>query len=84
MYKNIILKCQDCNLNFDYTAEQQKFFTANGWNAPIRCPRCRARRKEMYSQNEEWRIIANLGPFRILSRKLKGFQKNKAINRIKG
>jgi CxxC-x17-CxxC domain-containing protein len=41
-----ILKCQDCNQDFVFSAGQQEFFAQKGFtNEPVRCPECRSIRK---------------------------------------
>ena len=40
------LKCQDCGVEFDFTAAQQERFAELGFtNEPKRCEQCRAERK---------------------------------------
>lgn len=39
--------CKDCGTEFLFTIGEQKFFAEKGFeNDPIRCPECRAKRKE--------------------------------------
>jgi len=41
------LVCQDCGIEFAFTAGEQEFFEARGLqNEPGRCPQCRAARKQ--------------------------------------
>lgn len=52
--ENKILRCQDCYNKFIFTTQQQEKYLLNGWQDPIRCPSCRARKKEIYATNMEW------------------------------
>lgn len=49
--KNKVLRCQDCYNRFVFTEKQQLFYSSQGWDAPIRCPLCRARKKEIQQIN---------------------------------
>ena len=54
--KDKVLRCQDCCNNFVFTVKQQESYAERGWTAPIRCPICRARKKEI------WEIMTILAP----------------------
>lgn len=43
------LTCSDCGREFTFTASEQEFFAGKGFNAPSRCPDCRAARKAQRS-----------------------------------
>ncbi len=46
MYSDETLTCVDCRNPFSFTAGEQEFFAAKGFqNKPNRCPDCRAARK---------------------------------------
>ena len=46
MYSDETLTCADCRNPFSFTAGEQEFFAAKGFqNKPTRCPDCRAARK---------------------------------------
>jgi CxxC-x17-CxxC domain-containing protein len=46
LYSNETLTCVDCRNPFSFTAGEQEFFAAKGFqNKPNRCPDCRAARK---------------------------------------
>lgn len=41
------LTCRDCGNNFTWTASEQEFYKSKGFdNPPVRCPDCRAKRKQ--------------------------------------
>ncbi|MEW5920388.1 MAG: type III-A CRISPR-associated protein Csm2 [Bacillota bacterium] len=42
---NITLSCRDCRKDFVFTDSEQKAFERKGWDAPKRCPNCRAAKK---------------------------------------
>ena len=71
--KNKILRCQDCCGNFVFTEKQQERYAECGWADPIRCPSCRARKKEIRQINEEYRMLMSGGPMRLFSRHGRGF-----------
>jgi hypothetical protein len=41
----LILECQDCQGQFQFSVRDQRVFTENGWLAPVRCSDCRAAKK---------------------------------------
>ena len=43
--KNEIITCNDCHNDFVYYVREQRRFLSNGWADPIRCPRCRKKRR---------------------------------------
>ena len=43
-FTDIKIKCVDCGKKFVFSANEQKFFKKQGWNAPIRCKNCRKAR----------------------------------------
>ncbi|HEY8298675.1 MAG TPA: zinc-ribbon domain containing protein [Candidatus Baltobacteraceae bacterium] len=46
MYQDEKLNCVDCSREFAFTAGEQEFYAAKGFqNKPNRCPDCRAARK---------------------------------------
>jgi CxxC-x17-CxxC domain-containing protein len=42
------LTCQDCGNAFDFTAEEQQFFTEKGFQDPKRCGNCRRQKKDAH------------------------------------
>jgi len=40
------LTCADCGREFDFSAEEQRFFREKGFEPPKRCKECRQARKE--------------------------------------
>ncbi|MBI4084383.1 MAG: zinc-ribbon domain containing protein [Candidatus Levybacteria bacterium] len=41
------LTCRDCGKEFVWTASEQEFYQKKGFeNAPVRCPECRAAKKQ--------------------------------------
>lgn len=48
------LKCQDCGEDFIWTAGEQEFYQQKGFdNAPTRCLKCRALRKQQRSGDRQ-------------------------------
>ena len=46
-YKDITLKCKDCNKEFVFTAGEQQFYAEKGFtNQPVRCKECRNAKKQ--------------------------------------
>jgi CxxC-x17-CxxC domain-containing protein len=46
MFQDKMLICKECGKEFIFTAREQEFFRAKGFeNEPSRCPECRALRK---------------------------------------
>ena len=43
------LTCRDCGQTFVFTAGEQAFYSERGYSAPLRCPSCRAARKQQRS-----------------------------------
>jgi CxxC-x17-CxxC domain-containing protein len=43
------LTCRDCGQAFVFTAGEQAFYTERGYSEPLRCPSCRAARKQQRS-----------------------------------
>jgi CxxC-x17-CxxC domain-containing protein len=43
------LTCRDCGQAFTFTAGEQAFYTERGYSEPLRCPSCRAARKQQRS-----------------------------------
>ena len=41
-----ILTCQDCGKEFEFSAEEQKFFADKGFEEPKRCKDCRNAKKQ--------------------------------------
>ncbi|WP_031515989.1 zinc-ribbon domain containing protein [Desulfofalx alkaliphila] len=47
MYSDKTLNCKDCGNDFTFTAGEQEFYAAKGFeNEPARCPHCRNARKQ--------------------------------------
>ena len=47
MYQDKTLTCRECGEEFLFTAGEQEFYAAKGFeNEPGRCPSCRAARKQ--------------------------------------
>lgn len=45
-YADKTLTCQDCGMDFVFTAGEQEFYAQKGFtNEPTRCPACRQKRK---------------------------------------
>ena len=66
------LRCQDCCSHFMFTVAQQKRYAENGWADPIRCPSCRARKKEIWLANEDYKALMRGDPQRLYSRPGRG------------
>ncbi|MBI5445521.1 MAG: zinc-ribbon domain containing protein [Deltaproteobacteria bacterium] len=46
MYQDKTLTCRDCGQDFTFTAGEQEFYAAKGFeNQPTRCKPCRGRKK---------------------------------------
>lgn len=73
--KNKIILCQDCCNKFVFTVKQQARYGEMGWADPIRCPSCRARKKEIWQTKENYRALMRGGPMRLYSRHGRGFFK---------
>jgi len=43
------LTCRDCGQAFVFTAGEQAFYSERGYSEPLRCPSCRAARKQQRS-----------------------------------
>jgi CxxC-x17-CxxC domain-containing protein len=43
------LTCRDCGQAFTFTAGEQAFYAERGYSEPLRCPSCRAARKQQRS-----------------------------------
>ena len=41
-----LLTCIDCGTTFPFAAGERQFFEARGYPPPIRCPACRALRRQ--------------------------------------
>ncbi|MTI81749.1 MAG: zinc-binding protein [Firmicutes bacterium] len=47
MYSDKTLNCRDCGEDFVFTVGEQEFYAEKGFeNEPVRCPQCRAARKQ--------------------------------------
>lgn len=47
MYSDKTLSCRDCGNDFIFSAGEQEFYAEKGFeNEPLRCPDCRAARKQ--------------------------------------
>ncbi|MEG6614981.1 zinc-ribbon domain containing protein [Peptococcaceae bacterium 1198_IL3148] len=52
MYSDKALTCRDCGEEFIFTAGEQEFYAEKGLqNEPVRCPGCRAARKQRNNGN---------------------------------
>lgn len=40
------IECVDCQTEFSFTENEQKFFTSKGFTAPKRCKPCREAKKQ--------------------------------------
>lgn len=40
------LRCLYCQEHFTFTVQEQELYTEQGWPDPIRCPACRAAKRE--------------------------------------
>lgn len=45
------LTCRDCGQTFVFTAGEQAFYAERGYSEPLRCPSCRAARKQQRSSS---------------------------------
>jgi len=46
-FQDKTIKCRDCGADFVWTASEQEFYQQKGFdNPPVRCPSCRAARKQ--------------------------------------
>ncbi|GDX62160.1 zinc-binding protein [Candidatus Levyibacteriota bacterium] len=46
-FQDQTLNCKDCGNPFTWTASEQEFYQQKGFqNAPVRCPSCRAAKKQ--------------------------------------
>ncbi len=46
-FQDQTLTCKDCGNPFTWTASEQEFYQQKGFqNAPVRCPQCRAAKKQ--------------------------------------
>ena len=73
--KDKVLRCQDCCNRFVFTVKQQQSYKDRGWTDPIRCPSCRARKKEIWQTNEDYKALMRGGVMRLYSRHGRGFFK---------
>ena len=53
--ENKVIRCQDCYNKFIFTVKQQQMYAEKGWDDPIRCPSCRARKKEIWATTEDYK-----------------------------
>lgn len=44
-FQNRELQCVECGQNFEFSADDQEFYSGRGFSEPKRCPRCRAAKK---------------------------------------
>ena len=42
--------CKDCNSEFIFTANEQKFYLENNFETPKRCKSCRKARKQKFKK----------------------------------
>lgn len=45
MTENIQLQCADCGCDFDFSQEEQDFYSEKGFSQPKRCGDCRAKNR---------------------------------------
>ena len=53
--EDVQIVCQDCRLPFTWTAGEQRFYAELGYDAPKRCPACRAHLRRNIGEAEERR-----------------------------
>jgi hypothetical protein len=46
LFRDLTLKCVDCKGLFLWRIEEQKYFQARGFSAPIRCSTCREKHRQ--------------------------------------
>lgn len=68
-----ILRCQDCCCEFVFTERQQEHFAQRGWAAPIRCPNCRASKKQREQMEATYRFLMRSEEMRLHSRHGRGY-----------
>lgn len=44
-YQDKTIECKDCGNSFTFSAGEQEFYNQKGFNAPVRCKKCREARK---------------------------------------
>lgn len=50
--RNIV--CKDCGVTFEFTDSEQAFYKEKGFtNDPVRCPKCRAARKQQKNEGSD-------------------------------
>lgn len=63
MYTDESLTCTDCNNQFVFSAGEQEFFAAKGFqNKPNRCPECRVSRRAQRASSSGFSRPAGSGP----------------------
>ena len=50
--ENMVITCIQCQEDFDFTVEEQEKSNKRGFDAPLRCPRCRKHKARNLQQNE--------------------------------
>ena len=51
--KNIIIQCKDCGKEFVFTAKEQRFYAAKGFESgPVRCEDCRRQKRQVQSAKD--------------------------------
>ena len=45
-FENIALQCADCGVEFDFSVEEQEFYSEKGFSQPRRCRACRSRNRQ--------------------------------------
>lgn len=54
MYSDKTLSCKDCGAEFTFSAAEQEFYAAKGFeHEPARCPECRRKRKQAKNADRE-------------------------------
>jgi DNA-directed RNA polymerase subunit RPC12/RpoP len=53
MAQDKTITCSDCGAQFVWTADEQDFYQQKGFNAPMRCKDCRAKRKADYERKQQ-------------------------------
>ena len=60
VYEDKTLACRECSEDFTFTAGEQEFYAAKGFeNEPSRCPSCRSQRRQ---QRNEFRAERQMYP----------------------
>ena len=55
VFKDLVLKCCDCEKEFTHSAGEQRYFASKGLSTPKRCQECRQIRKQTLVTDSEVR-----------------------------